>query len=292
MDDLNAQQIVLLTLLVSFVTSIATGITTVSLLEQAPEPVTQTINRVVEKTVERVVTEPAENTETVVEREVVTVVVNEEDLTIEAVEKNSRSLVRIYSESGDLRNLIALGIVINQNGDIVTDAFQLNDRTDYIGVYQSGEFPLDIVRNEQGENFATLSISENSENPNPNNFSPATFADSSNLRLGQSVISLSGESRNSVSTGIINSLENDPEGGLKHIVTSVNSDNVLIGSVILNLQGEIAGIKIQDQSGLTSFVPANLVKSFLTTGELVFNQQEIADHSVVNSPADLPAETE
>jgi hypothetical protein len=283
MEDLNAQQIVLLTLLVSFVTSIATGITTVSLLEQAPEPVTQTINRVVEKTVERVVTEPAENTETVVEREVVTVVVNEEDLTIEAVEKNSRSLVRIYSKSGDLRNLEALGVVINSGGDIITDASNISDREDYIGVYQTGEFDLDIIRDEDTEKFATLSIVTTEENPNPNNFSPGTFADSNSLRLGQSVISLSGESRNSVSTGIINSLDVDTEGSLNHIVASVSAENVLIGSVILNLQGEIVGIKIQDQSGLTSFVPANTVKDFLAVGELVFNQQEISEEETAET---------
>jgi hypothetical protein len=277
MDDLNAQQIVLLTLLVSFVTSIATGITTVALLEQAPEPVTQTINRVVEKTVERVVTEPSDNTETVVEREVVTVVVNEEDLTIEAVEKNSRSLVRIYSQVGDLRSLVSLGVVFNQNGDVVTDSGKLNDRGNYVGVYKSGEFPLDIVRKEEGERFATLSISDEVENPN--NFSPATFADSNVLKLGQSMISLSGENRNLVSTGIINALDTNEEGGLLHINASVDSDNVLIGSIIINLQGEIAGIKIEDQSGLTSFVPANAVKTFLSSGELAFSQQQLADEA-------------
>jgi S1-C subfamily serine protease len=277
MDDLNAQQIVLLTLLVSFVTSIATGITTVSLLEQAPEPVTQTINRVVEKTVERVVTEPAENTETVIEKEIVTVVVNEEDLTIEAVENNSRSIVRIYKTNGDLRTLVSLGVIFNNNGDIITDSIQIQDREDYIGVYQSGEFPLSITRKESGEKFATLSIADSSENPNPQNFRAATFTDSNSLRLGQSVISLSGENKNAVSTGIINSLETNTEGVLSHLETSVDSSKVLIGSVILNLTGEIAGIKIQDQTGLTSFVPANDIKSFLASGDLVFNQQEISE---------------
>ena len=49
MNDLSKQQLILLALLVSFVTSLATGIFTVSLMSQAPQEVVQTINNVVER---------------------------------------------------------------------------------------------------------------------------------------------------------------------------------------------------------------------------------------------------
>lgn len=90
-EQLNKSQTVLLTLLVSFVTSIATGIVTVALMEQGVTPVTQTINRVVERTKEVVVTQPQVVTE---EK---TVVVRESDSIAGAIRKNTQSVVAIYA---------------------------------------------------------------------------------------------------------------------------------------------------------------------------------------------------
>lgn len=53
--DLNKQQLLLLAILLSFVISIATGITTVTLMEQAPKSVTVPITRIVKETVEKIV---------------------------------------------------------------------------------------------------------------------------------------------------------------------------------------------------------------------------------------------
>ncbi len=87
MEDLNKNQIVLLTLLVSFVTSIATGIMTASLLQEAPIEVTRNINSIVEKTIETVV--PA--TPSTPQKEITTVVVKEEDRVIESINKNVKT---------------------------------------------------------------------------------------------------------------------------------------------------------------------------------------------------------
>lgn len=60
--DLNKSQLILLAILLSFVTSIATGITTVTLMDQAPSSVTVPINRIIRETVEKVV--PAQDINT------------------------------------------------------------------------------------------------------------------------------------------------------------------------------------------------------------------------------------
>ena len=275
MDDLNAQQIVLLTLLVSFVTSIATGITTVALLEQAPDPVTQTINRVVERTVERVVSEPIEGPERIIERQVETVVVNEEDLTIEAVNKNSRSVVRIFTQSGDSVNFLKLGVVINSSGDIVTDGSQIQDGVTYMARFQSEEIPVSLKNKNESGTLAILRIDRGEGDSTSDNFRGATFANSDSLQLGQTVILLSGENRASVSTGIINELDTEDEK-ISTINTSVSADKVLLGSVIINLRGEIIGLRLDfDRDLPASFIPANMVKSFLLEGDMAVNQSEV-----------------
>ncbi|MDQ5922611.1 MAG: serine protease Do [Patescibacteria group bacterium] len=60
--DLNKSQLILLAILLSFVISIATGITTVTLMEQAPPSITIPITRVVKETVEKVVPEGVDTT--------------------------------------------------------------------------------------------------------------------------------------------------------------------------------------------------------------------------------------
>lgn len=54
--ELNKTQLILLSLLITFVVSIATGIVTVSLMQQAPKSVPQTINNVIQRTIEKVTT--------------------------------------------------------------------------------------------------------------------------------------------------------------------------------------------------------------------------------------------
>lgn len=273
MNNLNTQQIILLALLVSFVTSIATGITTVSLLEQAPDPVTQTINRVVEKTIERVVTEPSENNEKPVEKEIVTVVVNEEDRTIEAIEKNSESLVRIYEKIGDLKNFVALGIILSPNGEIVTDASLIKEGGKYLGVYGTDELSIQtLFRATPSSSFIKMGIDSEKllEGQFSGPFIAVNFGDSNISKLGQSVISLSGTQENKVSIGVITSINKNEEGKVLTLETSIDENNISPGSVILNLSGEVIGmISNTNIMKSSSFIPANTIKDFLNSTNLL-----------------------
>jgi len=264
---LNTQQIILLCLLVSFVTSIATGITVISLMQQSPEPVTQTINRVIERTVETVTQQPIEDIKNIItqnnttpSKEVVTVVVNQEDQSINAVAKNENSIARISLNTKN-QEFVTLGLVLNQAGDILVDKRMVDRRSTYGAYINSKKFLVKYVSGSETTDFVTLRIQGEE---NPNDFIPVTLGDSSTVKLAQSVISLSGSQQTSIAIGEVESFGKNAEGGLTSIDTSVNPQNVLNGSVLLNLQGSIIGIKLFTTEDRTIFMPVNLLKAQIT----------------------------
>ena len=267
---------VLLALLVSFVTSIATGIVTVSLLERAPKSVTQTINRIVERTVERVV--PAENQKaSVVTKE--TVVVRSDDLAVAAIEKNTKSIARIkrVEGAGDKRSevLVGLGIVVSKDGFIAADAGVMERRFDEYG----SPIPRSFLAVFGGANITELTFVGIDEEAGIALFAvipsddarfdvaPVEFGDSDALKLGQTVISLGGEKDNAVSTGIVANLarRDAPDKAVTAIYTDREAASVVSGTTLVNLSGEVVGLS----AGLlrvekNRYVPSNVLEAAVT----------------------------
>ncbi|MEY2640641.1 MAG: hypothetical protein RL150_34 [Candidatus Parcubacteria bacterium] len=271
MHDLNKQQVVLLCLLVSFVTSVATGITVVSLLDQSPQPVTQTINRVVERTVEKVI-DQAEDAGLVeqrpVERVVETVVVNQEDLTVDAVDKNAPRFVRIYGHDrfGN-RKFAGVGVVANAQGAIVTDDSVALLYNTFEADYAEGTHQVALKGGVLQGTIAVFLPTDAADKT----FGAIAFGDSQSLKLAQSVIVLSGTTANTVATGIITGLttaagavstdaSSVPTEALTQIATNIDPASVTAGSMLMTLKGDVVGFKVGSATGAT-FMPANAVKA-------------------------------
>jgi hypothetical protein len=278
MHDLNKQQVVLLCLLVSFVTSVATGITLVSLLDQSPAPVTQTINRVVERTVEKVIDQVEETTSgqnRPVERIVETVVVNQEDLTVGAVDKNAKYLVRIYGHDrfGN-RKPAGIGVVAGNDGVIVTDDTVALAYSTFEADYAEGTFKIALKK----PTSAGVAVFVPQETAGKT-FGFVSLGDSQSIKLAQSVIAVAaGGASNIVATGIVTGLNTaagsvdgsdvsasaTPTQALTQIITNVDPTNAGRGSMLLTLKGDVVGLKVGNVSGGT-FLPINAVKALIST---------------------------
>jgi S1-C subfamily serine protease len=240
LESLNKTQIILLTLLVSFVTSIATGIATVSLMEKAPTDVTRIISRIIEKPIETITSDG----KTVVEER--TVVVSEGERIAGAVKKAQSSLVRLYMVSGkDSREFKGMGIIISEAGLVVSDSRIVNKRAKYVGVLSDGSSWDAEPSETQGEQgFFTL---QTEAAPYP--FTPATFVPFDALVLGQTVVAMTGETSSRISPGVIAELtpSSDPASASR-LRATIDASDVALGAPLIDLSGGIVGMPENIQS--------------------------------------------
>ena len=277
-ERLTKTQIVLLTLLVSFMTSIATGIVTVTLMDQAPPAITQTINRVVERTIEKVVPDKSQGASVITKE--VTVVVKEDDLITDSIEKNSKSVVRIkeINADGGAGKLAGLGVIVSRDGLIATDSSVIKGDSVYMIETAKGEtFNANAIKANSENSSEKLSVFLAIEIPEGEDeivFPPIAFLSKETFKLGQTVISLTGEERTDVAIGIISGLVEDEitvststtATVLSIIKTSINEKDVLVGSPLINIFGEVIGISTTDSFiGRTAlFKPVSGIKSALS----------------------------
>jgi len=271
MEDLNKNQIVLLTLLVSFVTSIATGIMTVSLLQEAPIEVTRNINRIVEKTIETVT--PSTVTPTTKPAEVTTVVVNEEDLVIDSINKNIKSIARITETDSVGDSFYGIGLVVSKDGLIAADRKIIDVNHTYSAIMNDGTklilTPMGVSKDTNFILFkGALPDKKDTGTTTPKvvyTFVPAIFSDAS-PKLGQTLISLGGSEKNAVAVGRVISLDMKTSGtgtsttqALVGINTDISTKDLVNGSPIFNLSGDLMGVRLSlDLAG--TFTPISVLK--------------------------------
>lgn len=260
MEDLTKQQLILLVLLITFVTSIGTGIITFTLLSEAPVEVTQTINRVVEKTIERVVPEEGKP-----ETLVTTVVVNEDDRILESIAKNEKSIVRIQTTGADGSRVIAgLGFIVSQDGTVVSDLRAYNSSLAYYIVrYDGKEYPLGKLYQDSGNGlvFMRPTLQNGSRE---DTFQPAILGNSDGLKIGQSMVVISGRDSNAASIGrVFQLVRSEDKVGVTKIYSDIKISRAHFGSPALNLSGEVVGLEAPFAEGETeySYLPVNTIKA-------------------------------
>ena len=245
-EHLTKHQIVLLAFLVGFVTSIATGIVTVSLMDQAPPSVTRTINQIVERTVEKVVPAAVPASQSAAAAATVTkettVVVKNDDLIAQSIAKVQKGIVRIVSLN-DRNTLAARGVVIDAKGVVLSDRGSLEPlgTVNFEAILPGGERVPAVMRIPVGT--STVAILDLQMASSSGKLTAVSIADAGKLQLGGSVIRIGGSGADTVGTGVIAKLPDSRSGLVQATVVSTTP-----GSIIVNSFGDLIGITTSDSS--------------------------------------------
>ncbi len=282
MEYLTRSQIILLALFVSFVSSMATGVVVVTLMQQAPEPVRQIITNVVEKTIEKVVP-------TIVEKPGKTIVVKDEDLMVSAIERNAKSVVAFTTTGAEGEILSAgVGVIISKEGLIITDKANFNSGL-LVTTINDTKYTLEVVQNVKegslvlGKLVPATSLASTTP---AQVFTPVTFGNPGVLKVGQTAIVIGGRDGKTVAMGFINRLDTHTTTNketkeeitiLDNIGLSQRFGGTSNGAPIITLAGEVVGFVSLDegtgvQSGVLVVEARNLLdeasKSSISTPKL------------------------
>lgn len=249
--DLNKTQLILLAILLSFVVSIATGIVTVTLMQQAPTGFTQTVNRVVQQTIEKVSPDYSPN-------KVQTVVVKEDDLVVDAVAKTRGRMYPIYT-SKDATSSILDGYSIG-GGEFVTSSSAI-DPTHTYTIKVGAIFAEAKVTAVSPIGFALLTTTDSSIKLT--DLPTGTFGKDSDVKSGQTAIVVSMQK---VGKAIIQSISVlDPTNKNSASVIDLSPEVQMKddGAFVVNLEGDVIGILLAKNDSTEYVIASDSVQTFI-----------------------------
>ncbi len=224
----------------NFVTSVTTGILTVSLLDHAPAFVTQTVNRVVERTIETVAAAPA----AVIQAPAP----SNQDLVTAAIGAAAARAVAIYAaETGTSTPAISIGTYLPKARAIATAAQDALPKEVLVEFTNGSYIPASLAHG--GKGVAIYGFADDAMLPKMT--SPVLVA-ASDLKLGETVLTLGADGF--AATGIVARVSS------KGVHTTL--PDIGTGSAVVDLSGNLVGLSAGAVPGL--LIGANTITALLT----------------------------
>ncbi len=240
-EELTKSQLILLTILVNFVTSVATGILTVSLLDRAPAFVTQTVNRVVERTIETVAAAAPAVTQQAPAP-------SNQDLVTAAIGADATRAIAIYAaDTGTSTPALAIGTYLPKSRAVATAAQDALTKEVLVEFTNGAFVPASLSH--EGKGIAIYGFADSAALPK---MASPDLISAANLKLGQTVLAIGADG--AASTGIVARV------GSKGIYTTL--PDIGAGSAAVDLSGDLIGIAAGGTAGL--LLSANTITALLT----------------------------
>jgi hypothetical protein len=265
MEDLTKQQMVLLTVLVSFVCSVATSIMIVSLLTDTAPVVTQTINNIVEKTIEKVVT----GTTTPIYIKTPSVpVMTEGEKVLSALQINLPKMVSIrekalVGESATSTVKIGVGTMVSPDGLILVDSSVIGEKTEFIVFFGDKYRTAKKVYFDNTLHLAFLQTGDaikDDKNTEGIVFFPVVYS-RTDLSLGLPMVALGGENGKSMARGTLTEIPDKKTSSL------VSGDMTITasykGGIVFGLDGKVIGFVLSNPTGIPEIKQSSNIVSVI-----------------------------
>lgn len=237
-EELSKSQLILLTILVNFVTSVATGILTVSLLDHAPPIITQTVDRVVERTIETVTQAPA--------AVIAAPAPSNQELVTAALSADAARAILLFDTKTGTSTPLAVGTYLPTARAIATAAQDALPKEIIVGFPGEIFIPASLAR--AGNGIAIYGFADGAKLPK---IAMPVLVQSKDLKLGQTALAIGADG--AASTGIIARVDSK---GIRTTLPDIGA-----GSAAVDLSGNLIGIAAGETAGL--LIPSDAIKALL-----------------------------
>ncbi len=187
--------------------------------------------------------------------EIKEVYIQENTALINAIEKIERSIVAVRTTTPAGRTLEGSGLVVTSDGLIVTPADLVPQGSDFVFYVERRPLPYQVLKRDVENNLALVKLSDSL-------LQTTGFGRLDDLKAGERVFLLGkiffdDEIIKSANEGIVKRFDDNL------IYTNMLEDQILSGSPLFNIRGEVLGLTLVDKQGQVRAVPISIIREFI-----------------------------